>query len=117
MPLSLAVADPRSGWIWVENHQHGYAGWGSVMAGSFFFSFLGCRSGRGGWSHVFRHLSGTAVHASGFRGVSITGATGDVWVGVGSVLELAARARVKFFIIYFSRIGYALYHSKKDTAP
>ena len=44
---------------------------------------------------------------------SLRGATGDVWVGVGSVLELAARARVKIFIIYFSRIGYAPYHSKK----
>ena len=47
------------------------------------------------------------------RGAIIRGATGDVWVGVGSVLELAARARVKFFIFYFSRIGYAPYHTKK----
>ena len=43
----------------------------------------------------------------------VRGATGDVWVGVGSVLELGARARGKFFIFYFSRIGYAPYHSKK----
>ena len=34
-------------------------------------------------------------------------------VGVGSVLGLGARARVKFFIFYFSCIGYAPYHSKK----
>ena len=40
-------------------------------------------------------------------------AIGDVVVGVGSVLGLGARARVKFFIFYFSCIGYAPYHSKK----
>ena len=34
-------------------------------------------------------------------------------MGVGSVLELGAHARVKSFIIYFSRIGYAPYHAKK----
>ena len=44
---------------------------------------------------------------------SIRGAVGDVRVGVGSVLGLGARARVKFFIFYFSCIGYAPYHSKK----
>ena len=44
---------------------------------------------------------------------AIRGAIGDVVVGVGSVLGLGARARVKFFIFYFSCIGYAPYHSKK----
>ena len=34
-------------------------------------------------------------------------------VGVGSVLGLGARARVKFFIFYFPCIGYAPYQSKK----
>ena len=44
---------------------------------------------------------------------AIRRACGDVLVGVGSVLGLGARARVKFFIFYFSRIGYAPYHLKK----
>ena len=33
-------------------------------------------------------------------------------VGVGSVFESAARARVEFFIIYFFGIGNAPYHSE-----
>ena len=42
------------------------------------------------------------------KGALLRRAGGDVLVGVGSVLELGARARVNF-----SRIGYAPYHSKK----
>jgi len=45
--------------------------------------------------------------------VLLRGVGGDVWVGVGSILELGARARVEFFIFCSSRIGYAPYHSKK----
>ena len=60
-----------------------------------------------GLKAALRELEEPSCHRT-LRGVG-----GDVWVGVGSVLELAARARVKFFLFYFSRIGYAPYHSKK----